>query len=106
MKRARHVPTHGPDNTGLGVLLRLRARLEAEGFRVTLHLLAPGTTFDAHCPCESRIDVVFSGQLKVVIEGEERLLGPGDWQLVPAGVSMSAAVLGEEPVLGFDAVRD
>ena len=106
MKRARHAATHDPDKTGLGVMLRLQARLEAEGFRVTLHLLAPGTTFDAHCPCESRIDMVFSGLLKVVIEGEERLLGPGDWQLVPAGVSMSAEVLGDEPVLGFDAVRE
>lgn len=106
MKRARRAPIRRPRNAGLGVVLRLQARLEAEGFRVTMHLLAPGTTFDAHCPCESRIDVVFSGLLKVVIEGEERLLGPGDWQLVPAGVSMSAAVIGDEPVLGFDAVRD
>jgi quercetin dioxygenase-like cupin family protein len=106
MKRARRAPARRPRNAGLGVLLRLQARLEAEGFRVTMHLLAPGTTFEAHCPCESRIDVVFSGLLKVVIEGEERLLGPGDWQLVPAGVSMSAEVVGDEPVLGFDAVRD
>lgn len=106
MQRVRQAPADRARDTGLGVLLRLQARLEAEGFHVTLHLLAPGTTFDAHCPCESRIDVVFSGLLKVVIEGEERLLGPGDWQLVPAGVLMSAEVLGDEPVLGFDAVRE
>ena len=106
MKRPREPTARRPGKASLGVLLRLQARLEAEGFRVTMHLLAPGTTFEAHCPCESRIDVVFSGLLKVVIEGEERLLGPGDWQLVPAGASMSAEVLGDEPVLGFDAVRD
>ncbi|NHA13750.1 hypothetical protein [Thioalkalivibrio sp. XN279] len=106
MKRARRAPAPQPRDAGLGVLLRLQARLEAEGFRVTMHMLAPGTRFEAHCPCESRIDVVFSGLLRVMIEGEERLLGPGDWQLVPAGVSMSAEVIGDEPVLGFDAVRD
>ena len=106
MKRARQATARRPGNSGLDVLLRLQARLEAEGFRVTMHLLAPGTTFQAHCPCEPRIDVVFSGLLKVVIEDEERLLGPGDWQRVPAGVSMSAEVVGDEPVLGFDAVRD
>jgi quercetin dioxygenase-like cupin family protein len=106
MKRVRQATARRPGNSGLDVLLRLQARLEADGFRVTMHLLAPGTTFHAHCACESRIDVVFSGLLKVVTEGEERLLGPGDWQLVPAGASMSAEVVGDEPVLGFDAVRD
>jgi len=106
MKRARKAAVRPCESAGLGVLLRLQARLEAEGYRVTMHLLAPGTTFNAHCACETRIDVVFSGVLRVVIEGEERLLGPGDWQRLPAGVAMSAEVIGDEPVLGFDAVRD
>jgi quercetin dioxygenase-like cupin family protein len=91
---------------GLSALLRLQARLESEGYRVTLHLLAPGTSFAVHCACETRIDAVFAGQLQIVIEGEAHVLGPGDWQLVPAGASMSAEVVGDEPVLGLDAVRD
>lgn len=94
-----------PEQGGITALVKLRARLEAEGYRVTLHLLAPGTSFAAHCPCETRIDAVFCGQLRVVSAGRERMLGPGDWMEVPAGVAMSAEVVGDSPVLGLDATR-
>ena len=95
-----------PPRGGISALMKLRARLEADGYRVTLHLLAPGTSFAAHCPCESRIAAVFCGQLRVVSSGGERMLGPGDWMEVPAGVVMSAEVVGDSPVLGLDATRD
>jgi len=95
-----------PERGGITALMKLRVRLEAEGYRVTLQLLAPGTSFAAHCPCESRIDAVFCGQLRVVSAGRERMLGPGDWMEVPAGVMMSAEVVGDSPVLGLDATRD
>jgi len=49
---------------------------------------------------------VFSGQLKLVIGGHVHLLGPGDWVEIPAGVTMTAEVVGDEPVLGLDATRD
>lgn len=94
-----------PEHSGIAALLKLRDRLEAEGYRVTLHLLAPGTSFSAHCPCESRIDAVFCGQLRVVSAGRVRMLGPGDWMEVPAGIEMSAEVVGDAPVLGLDATR-
>lgn len=95
-----------PERGGTTALLKLRARLEADGYRVTLHLLAPGTSFAAHCPCESRIDAVFCGQLRVLVAGRERMLGPGDWIEVPAGVVMSAEVVGDSPVLGLDATLE
>ncbi len=90
----------------MNALLTLQARLEAEGYRVGMHLLAPGTAFGEHCLCEMRIGAVFSGQLKVVIGGCTHLLGPGDWIEVPAGVAISAEVVGDEPVLELDAARD
>jgi quercetin dioxygenase-like cupin family protein len=90
----------------MNALLKLRASLEAQGYRVSFHLLAPGTVFGDHCACETRIDAVFAGRLRMVIGGRERVLGPGDWIEVPAGVPMSAEVLGDEPVVGIDAVRD
>ena len=90
----------------MNALIRLRNSLEAQGYRVTFHLLAPGTVFADHCACESRIDAVFAGRMRVVISGEARVLGPGDWIEVPAGTAMSAEVLGDEPVVGIDAVRD
>ena len=90
----------------MNALLTLQSRLESLGYEVCVHVLAPGTVFGAHCACESRIDAVFSGQLKLVISGHEHLLGPGDWVEIPAGVSMTAEVVGDEPVLGLDATRD
>lgn len=90
----------------MNALVSLRDRLEAAGYEVTMHILAPGTTFGAHCACDSRIDAVFSGQLRVVVGGDTRLLGPGDWIEIPAGVVMSAEVVGDEPVFGLDATRE
>lgn len=87
-------------------LRKLLGKLELEGYQVSMHLLAPGTTFGAHCPCESRIDAVFSGQLRLVIGGRITQLGPGDWIEIPAGVVVTAEVVGDEPVLAFDAARD
>lgn len=87
-------------------LLNLLGKLELEGYQVSMHLLAPGTTFGAHCPCDSRIDAVYSGRLRIVIGGRTTQLGPGDWIEIPAGVMMSAEVVGDEPVLGFGAARD
>lgn len=101
LSTAKSEPGAGPS-----ALCRLQSRLESQGYRVTLHLLAPGTAFGMHCACEDRIDAVFSGQLRIVIGDVPRVLGPGDWQRVPAGASMSAEVVGDEPVLGLDAVRD
>lgn len=84
---------------------KLQAKLEADGYQVSMHLLAPGTIFAAHCPCETRIEAVFCGQLRLVIGGQLRVLGPGDWLEVPAGVTINSEVVGDEPVLGLAAVR-
>jgi quercetin dioxygenase-like cupin family protein len=89
----------------VNTLLTLQSRLESLGYEVCVHVLAPGTTFGAHCASESRIDAVFSGELRLVIGGRAHLLGPGDWIDIPAGVSMTAEVVGDEPVLGIDATR-
>lgn len=81
----------------------LQAKLEAHGYCVATRLLAPGTIFDAYCPCESRIEAVFSGQMRLVIDGRSQLLGPGDWVQIPAGARVSAEVIGDEPVLDLEA---
>jgi quercetin dioxygenase-like cupin family protein len=86
--------------------LDLLATFEAEGYRVSMHLFAPGTVFARHCLCEPRIDAVLYGRLRLVVDGEASLLGPGDWIEVPAGAAVSAEVIGDEPVLGLDATRD
>ena len=90
----------------MNALLSLREELEAGGYQLALQLLAPGTTFAAHCPCVARFEAVFAGRLQVVIAGRVHVLGPGDWIDIPAGVPMTAEVLGEEPVLCLDAAPD
>jgi mannose-6-phosphate isomerase-like protein (cupin superfamily) len=87
-------------------LLSLREKLEVDGYQVALQLLAPGTVFAAHCPCEARVEAVFSGRLQVMIAGRMHLLGPGDWVDIPAGVPVMAEVVGDEPVLCLDAALD
>lgn len=89
----------------MSALLTLRAKLESEGYRVEMHLLAPGTAFGDHRRFDTRIGAVFSGELKLVIGGHTHMLGPGDWIEIPGGVAISAEVLGDEPVLELDAVR-
>ena len=90
----------------MNALLLLREKLEAGGYQVALQLLAPGTAFAAHCPCEARVAAVFSGRLQVVIAGRMHLLGPGDRVDIPAGVPVTAEVVGDEPVLCLDAALD
>jgi mannose-6-phosphate isomerase-like protein (cupin superfamily) len=90
----------------VNALLSLREELEAGGYQLALQLLAPGTAFAAHCPCEARFETVFSGRLRVVIAGRTSLLGPGDWIDIPAGVPVTAEVVGDEPVLCLHAALD
>jgi quercetin dioxygenase-like cupin family protein len=87
----------------MNALRSLQATLEAEGYVVAMYLLAPGTAFNPHCVVGRRLDAVFSGRLQWVIAGETHLLGPGDWIEIPAGATVSAEVVGDEPVLGLDA---
>lgn len=87
-------------------LNKLQLRLEAQGYQVSISLLAPGTVFGEHCPAQSRIDAVFCGELRLVVGGHAHLLGPGDWIEIPAGVRVSAEVVGDEPVLELGATRD
>lgn len=90
----------------MNALRDLRSKLEAEGYQVSVHLLAPGTVFGEHCVSEARIEAVFSGRLRLVIGGRAHELGPGDWLQLPAGVVIVAEVIGDEPVLGMDAARE
>jgi quercetin dioxygenase-like cupin family protein len=83
----------------------LRTRIEARGYRVSRYTYPPGTHFPEHTHAVDKIDAVLSGTFRLVIAGEEALLGPGDSVVVPGGVRHSATVMGDEPVVSLDAVR-
>ena len=90
----------------MNAVRKLQARLEANGYQVSMYLLAPGTSFGEHCLAEARIEAIFAGELRLVFGGNTYLLGPGDWLEVPAGITLVTEVVGDEPVLGLDAARE
>lgn len=82
----------------------MRARLEAEGYRVSRYDYPPGTCFPPHSHGVDKIDGVLVGCLRITMEGREWVLGPGDRIRVPRGVRHSAEVVGDQVVVSLDAV--
>lgn len=83
----------------------LREKLEARGYRVSRYVYPPGTAFPDHTHGVDKIDAVFAGRFRITLAGEEAVLEPGDCIMVPRGMVHSAEVVGDEPVVSFDAVR-
>jgi quercetin dioxygenase-like cupin family protein len=83
----------------------LRRKLESAGYLVARCTYPPGTTLPDHMHDLDKIDAVVSGRFRMVVAGHLAVLGPGDWVEVPRGVRHSATVIGDEPVVGLDAMR-
>jgi len=83
----------------------LRRKLEQMGYRVARYVYEPGTVFPDHTHGVDKIDAVVSGCFRLVIGGHVAVLGPGQWVNVPNGVLHNAAVVGDEPVVSFDALK-
>lgn len=83
----------------------LRQRLEALGYVVMRYVYPPGTSFPEHTHHVDKIDAVVSGRFRLVVAGHRVVLGPGDWIGVQRGVSHTADVIGDEPVVSLDGVR-
>ena len=84
----------------------LRKKLENRGYSVSSYNYSPGTYFSDHKHGQSKIDAVLSGAFRMGMYGEFVDLGPGDWIEVPAGATHSAEVIGSEPVVSLDAVKN
>ncbi len=83
----------------------MRRRLEAEGYSVSRYAYSPGTCFPEHTHGVDKKDTVLRGRLKIGVEGEEFVLGPGDMIEIPAGTVHTAEVVGDESVVSLDATR-
>lgn len=83
----------------------LRDLLEARGYRVSRYVYPPGTTFPDHSHAEDKIDAVLSGRFRMTMGSEEIVLERGDRLEVPRGVTHSAEVVGDDPVVSLDATR-
>jgi len=84
----------------------LRQKLEQRGYRVTRYVYPPGTIFPEHTHSIDKIDGVLSGRFRMTLEGQEVVVGAGDCLAVSRGAVHSAEVVGNEPVVSLDAVRD
>ena len=84
----------------------LRTRLESLGYLVMRYVYPPGTAFPEHTHPVDKIDAVLSGRFRLIVAGHHVILGPGDWIAVPRGVRHSATVVGDEPVVSLDAVKN
>lgn len=94
-----------PDALGPLTESALRRRLEQMGYSVTCYVYPPGTRFGNHVHPTDKIDGVLSGRLRVVLEGREVILGPGDCVAIPRGAVHSVQAIGPSPVVSLDAVR-
>ncbi|MFO8023679.1 cupin domain-containing protein [Thiohalophilus sp.] len=81
-------------------------KLEVQGYSVNRYVYPPGTMFPPHTHEVDKIDAVLSGHFLLEMEGEGVILEPGDSLAVPRGVIHSAEVVGDEPVVSLDAVRE
>ena len=84
----------------------LRRKLERRGYRVTRYVYPPGTVFPDHSHAVDKLDAVLSGRFRMGMDGQEVVLEAGDVLAVPKGTVHSAEVVGREPVVSLDAVRD
>ncbi len=77
----------------------LRRRLEREGYSVFEWSDRPGAYYTPHSHPEDQSHWVVSGELTLVVEGEEYTLGPGDRDYLPAWTEHEAHVRGRERVV-------
>lgn len=84
----------------------LRQKLEEKGYQVSRYVYPAGTFFPEHTHSIDKIDAVVSGRFRMTVEGNEVVLEAGDQLAVPKGAVHRAEVVGSEPVVSLDAIRD
>jgi quercetin dioxygenase-like cupin family protein len=84
----------------------LRRKLERAGYRSARYVYPPGTRFDWHTHAEDKRDAVLSGRFRISFADGDCVLEAGDIVEVPKGVGHAAEVVGAEPVISLDAVRE
>lgn len=84
----------------------MRAKLEAQGYRVICYFYPPGTYFPDHTHDVDKIDGVLSGRFRLTIHDQSYTLTAGDCLAIPRGVIHNAEVVGNETVISLDAIKD
>ena len=83
----------------------MRRKMEALGYQVNRYVYPPGTRFPAHSHNVDKLDGVLSGRFHMTLYGQTLVLTAGDCIRIPKGAVHSAEVIGEQPVVSLDAIR-
>ncbi len=83
-----------------------RRKLRKLGFGATRYVYPPGTVFEEHSHDVDKMDAVISGRFRIEMTGRSIVLDPGDALFVPRGTPHRAAVVGNEPVVSLDGIRE
>ncbi|MEW8562201.1 MAG: cupin domain-containing protein [Candidatus Thiodiazotropha sp.] len=84
----------------------MRDKLEALGYRVTRYIYPLGTYFPPHEHAVDKIDGVLSGRFRMSMGNRSVILETGDTLHIPRGAVHSAEVVGEQPVISLDAIKE
>ncbi|MGB5832743.1 MAG: cupin domain-containing protein [Thiohalocapsa sp.] len=84
----------------------MRRKLEARGYSVSRYEYAPGAYVPAHDHGVDKIDGILAGRFRITMSGQEVVLEAGDLVIVPKHVMYTAEVVGDEPVVSLDAMRN
>ena len=84
----------------------MRRKLEKLGYSAARYTYPPGTYFPDHTHAIDKMDAVISGRFRMTTPAGEAILEAGDCLAVPKGTVHSAEVVGDEPVVSLDAVKE
>lgn len=83
----------------------LMRKLAVLGYDSQQKTLRPGESLSDKKIQIDTIDAVVQGKLKVSLEGESRILSPGDCLFIPKGLVTSVEVVGDKPVICLEGTR-
>ncbi|KAL4223803.1 hypothetical protein ACF0H5_017269 [Mactra antiquata] len=94
-----------PNVDGILTVENMEKKLEKQGYTCTQYEFSPGTNFPDHTHAVSKKDSIVSGKFQFCMFGETVILEPGDMVDVPKHTIHNAKVVGNEPVIFFDATK-
>jgi quercetin dioxygenase-like cupin family protein len=63
-----------------------RSAFDAAGATVTRYEFEPGAVFPMHSHPQEQITVLQAGEAEFTVDGDVRVLRPGEWSVVPPGL--------------------
>ncbi len=93
------------DADGLLCVESLTNKLATWGYNATQHACKPGESMRGRRTPVDMVKAVIEGKLRVLIEGDEKVLGPGDCLFIPKGTVIGAEGVSETPVVYLQATR-